>query len=52
MTEIKNKSAVHLGRVSAQKRREKLGEEGFKKAMSSLRKMRDVKKSKEDDKQP
>lgn len=39
MIKKKLKSAVHLGRVSAQKRREKLGERGFKKSMKALRKM-------------
>ena len=34
----KNKGAVHLGRLSAKSRREKLGEDKFRKAMSLLRK--------------
>lgn len=37
MSDAKNKSAVHLGRLSAKNRREKLGEAEFKKAMKLLR---------------
>ena len=39
MSETKNKSAVHLGRLSANSRREKMGEAEFKKSMKALRKM-------------
>jgi hypothetical protein len=37
MNEPKNKSAVHLGRLSANSRKEKLGETGFIESMKLLR---------------
>ena len=42
----KNKGAVYLGRLSAKKRREGMGEEAFKKSMKALRK-RGLQKSKD-----
>jgi hypothetical protein len=45
---MKNKAAVHLGRVSAQKRRERLGEKKYSEQMKAIRAKREEKRYPQD----